>query len=64
MHIPHHRLHLQQISQQQFATPNQLVNWMGAMQAQDLNIAVFFIKKIIQVGLPIQPPSLKVDFYK
>jgi hypothetical protein len=43
MHITHHRLHHQQISQQQFATPQQLVNWMGAMQAQDYEMAKWAI---------------------
>jgi hypothetical protein len=43
MHIPHHRLHHQQISQQQFATPQQLVNWMGAMQAQDYEMSKWAI---------------------
>jgi hypothetical protein len=39
MHIPHHRLHTQQIAQQQFQQPNELLNWMGAMQAQDYEMS-------------------------
>jgi hypothetical protein len=39
MHIPHHRLHTQQIAQQQFHQPNELLNWMGAMQAQDYEMS-------------------------
>ena len=37
--IPHHRLHTQQIAQQQFQKPNELLNWMGAMQAQDYEMS-------------------------
>ncbi len=37
--IPHHRLHKQQIAQQQFQKPNELLNWMGAMQAQDYEMS-------------------------
>ncbi|MFM2224614.1 MAG: hypothetical protein RJA07_816 [Bacteroidota bacterium] len=37
--IPHHRLHKQQIAQQQFQQPNELLNWMGAMQAQDYEMS-------------------------
>ena len=39
MHIPHHRLHTQQIAQQQFQQPKELLNWMGAMQAQDYEMS-------------------------
>jgi hypothetical protein len=39
MHITSHRLQLQQISAQQFTTPNQVVNWMGAMQSQDYEMS-------------------------
>jgi hypothetical protein len=31
----HYRLHQQQISRQQFSKPEEVVKWMGAMQAQD-----------------------------
>jgi hypothetical protein len=37
--IPYHRLHTQQIAQQQFQQPNELLNWMGAMQAQDYEMS-------------------------
>jgi hypothetical protein len=39
MHIPHHRLHTQQIVQQQFQQPNELLNWLGAVQAQDYEMS-------------------------
>ncbi len=37
--VPHRRLHTQQISQQQFQQPIELLNWMGAMQAQDYEMS-------------------------
>ncbi|GAB4024315.1 winged helix DNA-binding domain-containing protein [Spirosoma gilvum] len=46
--IAHHRLHNQQIAQPTFTTINEVVNWMGAMQAQDANL----IKWAIGVRLP------------
>ncbi|QQS36424.1 MAG: AlkZ family DNA glycosylase [Ignavibacteriales bacterium] len=46
--IPIHRLQNQQIAATNFKTPNELVNWMGAMQAQDYSMA----KWAIGVRLP------------
>ncbi|MEY4876967.1 MAG: hypothetical protein RL708_2116 [Bacteroidota bacterium] len=51
MHIPHHRLHTQQIAQQQFQQPNELLNWMGAMQAQDYEMSKW------AVALRLQPQA-------
>ena len=35
--ISHYRLYNQQISANKFDLPSQIVNWLGAMQAQDYN---------------------------
>lgn len=41
--IPHLRLANQQLLQTQFKTPKKVVSWMGAMQAQDYNMAKWAI---------------------
>lgn len=50
--IGHHRLKQQRISQDQFAHPEEVVCWMGAMQAQDYGQALW------AVAARMQKPSL------
>jgi hypothetical protein len=50
MQITNLRLQLQQISVQQFTTPNQIANWMGALQSQDYEMS----KWAVALRLPNQ----------
>ena len=51
MNIPHIRLLNQQIQEPMFSTPEAVVNWMGAIQAQDLTAATWAI------GLRMEVPD-------